>query len=102
MNFIAPVYYSTTTVLLPGSLWYTNKWNLHKAESVLENETLWNFEIQTDHLIPTRRPCLVLINKKKRDNLPSCGPLQRKITGKNTESEKIDKHLDLACELKKI
>ena len=39
-----------------------------KTESVLENEAykiLWNFEIQTDHLIPARRPDLVLIIKKK-------------------------------------
>ena len=40
---------------------------------------LWNFEIQTDHLIPGKRPYLVLINEK--DNLLSselwrpCGPL---------------------------
>ena len=42
---------------------------MHKPESVLENEThkiLWDFEIQTDHLITARRPDLVLINKKKR------------------------------------
>ena len=42
---------------------------MHKPESVLENEThkiLWDFEIQTDHLIPTRKPDLVQINKKKK------------------------------------
>ena len=42
---------------------------MHEPESVLENEThniLWDFEIKTDHLIPARRPYLVLINKKKR------------------------------------
>ena len=27
---------------------------------------LWNFEIKIDHQIPTRRPSLVLINKKKK------------------------------------
>ena len=44
------------------------KWYMYKGESTLENEThkiLWDFEIQTDHLIPARRPNLVLINKKK-------------------------------------
>ena len=42
---------------------------MHKPESVLENETfkiLWDFEIQTDHLIPTRKSDLVIINKKKK------------------------------------
>ena len=42
---------------------------MHQPESVLENETykiLWDFEIQTDHLISTRRPYLVIVNKKKK------------------------------------
>ena len=41
---------------------------MHKPESVLENEThkiLWDFEIQTDHLIPARRPDQEIIYKKK-------------------------------------
>ena len=39
-------------------------------ESVLENETnkgVWDFEIQTDHLISARRTTQVMI-KKKRTN----------------------------------
>ena len=42
---------------------------MHKPESVLENETdriLWDFEIQTDHLIPLKRPELVVANQKKK------------------------------------
>ena len=38
------------------------------VESVTENEThkiLRDFEIQTDHQIPARRPNLMLINKKQ-------------------------------------
>ena len=34
---------------------------MHNPESVLENdknELLWDFDIQTDHLISTRRPYL--------------------------------------------
>ena len=41
-----------------------------KQESVLENEThkiLWDFDIQTKHLISTRRPELE-INKKEKKN----------------------------------
>ena len=47
---------------------HTTKWYLHKPELVRENEThkFWgDFEIQTDHEIPTRRPDLVIINKKR-------------------------------------
>ena len=42
---------------------------MHKPESILENEMHeipWDFEIQTDHPIQTRRPDLVLINKKEK------------------------------------
>ena len=48
---------------------HTNKWYKPHPESVLENVThkiLWDFEIQTDHLISARRPNLVIINKKKK------------------------------------
>ena len=36
---------------------HTNKWYIHNPTSVLENDTyklLWNFDIQTDHLISAR------------------------------------------------
>ena len=42
---------------------------MHNQESVLENEThklLWDFDIQTDHLISARRPDLIIINKRKK------------------------------------
>ena len=48
---------------------HSTKWYMNKPESVLKNEThkiLWDFEIQTDPLIPTRRPDLILINKRKK------------------------------------
>ena len=40
-----------------------------KSESVLVNETLkllWDFEIQTDHLILVRTLNIVIISKKKK------------------------------------
>ena len=53
---------------------------------------LWYFEIQTDHLIPARRPDLVIIvdfNVLEDHKV------------KIKENEKRDKYLDLAWELKK-
>ena len=47
---------------------HTNKWYKHNPASVLENDThklLWDFNIQTDHLISARIPDLPLINNKK-------------------------------------
>ena len=80
---------------------------MHNPAPVLENDThklLWNFNIQTDHLIPARRSDLIITNKKK-ENLQNCrlcssGGAQHKI--KQKESEKKDKYLDLARELKKL
>ena len=48
---------------------HTNKWCMHNPAPVLENDThklLWDFNIQTDHLIPARKPDLIIINKKKK------------------------------------
>ena len=42
---------------------------MHNPAPILENDThkiLWDFNIQMDHLIPARRPDLIIINKKKR------------------------------------
>ena len=84
---------------------HATKWYTHKPESVLENEThkiLWDFEIQTDHLITARRPDLVLINKKKRtcQIVDFAVPADHRV--KLKEIEKKDKYLDLARELKKL
>ena len=54
---------------------HTNKWYMHNPARTLKNDThklLWDFDIQTDHLISARRPDLLIINKKK-ENLPNCG-----------------------------
>ena len=48
---------------------------MHNLESVLENYThklLWDFEIQTDHVISVRRPDLIIINKKKKKKKRTC------------------------------
>ena len=60
------------------------------------HKILWDFEIKTDHLIPARRPDLVLINKKER----TCQLVDFAVPAnhwvKLKENEKIDKYLDLA------
>ena len=48
---------------------HTNKWYMHNPATVLENgihKLLWDFDIQTDHLISARRPDLIIIKKKKK------------------------------------
>ena len=72
---------------------------MHNPAPVLENDThklLWLFKIQMDHLIPARRPALIIIIKKE-ENMKICrlccsGRPQNKSAG----NEKKDKYLDLA------
>ena len=78
---------------------------MHNQAPVLENAThkiLWDFNIQTDHLIPARRPGLIIINKKKwtYQIVDFAVPVDHRI--KLKECEKKDKYLDLARELKKL
>ena len=85
---------------------HTNKWYMHNPAPLLENDThklLWDFNIQTDPLIPTRRPDLIIINKKKKRTckiVDFAVPADHRI--KLKECEKTDKYLDLARELKKL
>ena len=85
---------------------HTNKWQIHNPAPVLENdshELRWDFNIQTDHLIPARRPDLIIINKQKKRTckiVDFAVPADQRINLK--ECEKKDKYLDLARELKKL
>ena len=84
---------------------HTNKWYMYNPAPVLGNDShklLWDFNIQTDHLIPTRRPDLIIINKRKRicKIVDFAVPADHRINLK--ESEKKDKYLYLARELKKL
>ena len=77
---------------------------MHNPVPVLENDShklLWDFNIQTDHLIPARRPDLIIINKRKRicKIVDFAVPGDQRINLK--ENEQKDKNLDLTRELKK-
>ena len=79
---------------------------MHNPESVQENEThklLWDFEIQTDHLISARRPDQVIVNKKKKRTsriVDFVIPADHR--GKLKESEKWNKYQDLARKLRNM
>ncbi len=88
---------------------HTNKWYMHNPAPLLENNThklLWDFDIQTDHLISARRPDLIIVNNKKQKKKERiCKIVDFAVTADNRiklkECEKKDKYLDLARELKK-
>ena len=85
---------------------------MHKLESIPDNEThkiLWDFEIQTDHVIPAKRPDPVNINqkkkkkkKKKERELPKIDFTVPVDEVKIKENEKSVKYSDLARELEKL
>ena len=82
-----------------------DKWYEHEPESALENEDykiLWDFSIQTDHVIEARRPDLVVVDKKER----SCKITDFAVPGdsriEEKEKDKIEKKQDLGRELQKI
>ena len=84
-----------------------DKWYEHEPKSVLENENykiLWDFSIQTDHVIEARRPDLVVVdvNNKKR----TCKIIDFAVPGDSRidekGKEKIEKYQDLRRELQKI
>ena len=88
---------------------HANKWYLHNPAPVLEYDThklLWDFDLQTDHLISVRRLDLIIISKKKKKKKKICKivdfavPADHRI--KLKECEKRHKYLDLARELKKL
>ena len=87
---------------------HTNKWYMHNLDSVQENEThkiLWDFIIQTDHLILSRRPDLVIIKKRKKKRTCRIGDFvvpvdHRKKNERKRKKKKKD--LDRARELGKL
>ena len=84
---------------------HTKKWYIQNPAPVRENSThklLWDFNIQTDHLIPARRPDLIIINRKKRTCkiVDFAVPADHRI--KLKECEKKDKYLYFAREWKKL
>ena len=79
---------------------HIDKWYMHNPENDT-HKLLWDFNNETDQLIPARRPDLTIINNKK-ENLSNCrlcspGGPQNKSEGMCN----MDKNLDLARELKK-
>ena len=67
----------------------------------MTHKLLWDFDIQTDHLISARRPDLIIINKKENLQIVDFAvPADHRIKLKG--SVKKDKYLNLARELKKL
>ena len=81
------------------------KWYEHQPEAVQENERnniLWDFNIQTDHVIEARRPDKIVTDKETKfaKIIDFAIPYDARVNTK--EIEKIEKYQDLAREIKKL
>ena len=80
----------------------TNAKSTNQNLSKKWDKILWDFEIKMDHPLLTRRPNLVLINKKKETCHLVDFVILVEYSIKIKESEKIDKYLDLIRVLKML
>ena len=80
---------------------FTNKWHIHKPESVFKNEThkiIWDFEIQTDYPIQTSLSFKWQEEKNlHRVNFAVLGDY----SGQVKEGKKLYKYMELERKLKK-
>ena len=82
-----------------------DRWYEHRAEKVTENEDvklLWDFNIQTDHVISARRPDIVIVKKKDATAtiIDISVPGDTRI--KDAEEAKVLKYQDLKREIKSL
>ena len=82
-----------------------SKWYDHVPEKVEETDRvkiLWDFNIQTDHVIEHRRPDVVVLDKHEK----MCHLIDIAVPGDSRveakENEKVQKYQDLARELRKL
>ena len=82
-----------------------SKWYDHVPEKGEETEhvkILWDFNIQTDHVIEHRRPDVVILDKHEK----MCHLIDIAVPGDSRvavkENEKVQKYQDLARELRKL
>ena len=83
----------------------TERWYEHQPDTVTENDRcklLWDFDVQTDHVIQARRPDVIVIDKEKKECkiIDFAMPHDSRVNAK--EVEKIEKYQDLAREVQKL
>ena len=82
-----------------------DKWYEHRADKVAENDDvklLWDFHMQTDHVIEARRPDIVLVKKKEATAVIVDIAVPGDTRIKTREEDKILKYQDLKREIKKL
>ena len=77
-----------------NGLGYSEKWYKHAPEGAIENEeikVLWDINIQCDNLIETRRPDLIVIDKKEQKGVIIDIAVPADVRVEEKEKEKVEK-----------
>ena len=83
----------------------SDKWYKHSPKNVEDNEEaklLWDFTIQTDREIHYRRPDIVIQKKEAKETIIVDMSVLGDSNVLQKETEKYEKHQDLAREIKRI
>ena len=67
-----------------------------------EIKLLWDINIQSGNLIDTRRPDLIVINKKEQKGIIIDIAVPTDVRVKEKEKEKVEKYQDLKKEIKRL
>ena len=84
---------------------HAKNWYEHNAEKVTDNDKakiLWNFNIQTDHVIQARRPDTVVKDKELDHTQIIDIAVPGDVRVEDEEKEKVQKYQDLARELRTL
>ena len=82
-----------------------DRWYEHRAEKVAENDDvklLWDFQVQTDHVIPARRPDILIVKKKEATAIIIDISVPGDTRIRDAEEEKVLKYQDLKREIKTL
>ena len=83
----------------------TEQWYKHRAEAVVETQQvklLWDFTIQTDHVIEHRRPDIVVLEKQAKRALIIDIAVPGDCRVDEKEKEKMERYEELAREIRRL
>ena len=84
---------------------HSEKWYEHVLEGVVENEEIkvpWHINIQCDNLIETRRPDLIVIDKKEQKGIIIDIAVPADVRVEEKEKGNVEKYQDLKKEIRRL
>ena len=84
---------------------HSEKWHEHVLEGAVENEEIkvpWHINIQCDNLIETRRPDLIVIDKKEQKGIIIDIAVPADVRVEEKEKGNVEKYQDLKKEIRRL